>query len=167
MIEVYPNLFVGDQNDYEFTVKAQDGWAVVHACKDPYHRAALGYSGRGAPKEHPEYLVARRGHRLILNMIDPDDPAYIPKELVDAALEFIHEQLSAQQRVLVHCNQGNSRGPGLALLYLAKFTDKLPKTSYSEAVPKFRESYPAYFPSSGVSGFLEQYWSEYVSKDAS
>ena len=58
MIEIYPNLFVGDQGDYEYQVKGQDGWAVVHACKEPYHRQLLGYRTRGAPKGHPEYLYA-------------------------------------------------------------------------------------------------------------
>jgi predicted protein tyrosine phosphatase len=164
MKEVYRNLFVGDLDDYRFTVKDQDGWAIVHACKEPYHREALGYTGRGAPKEHPEYLVARRGHRLILNMIDPKDPAYIPTELVDAGLEFIHEQLSTEKRVLVHCNEGRSRSPGLALLYLARFTDVLPTTSYHEATLKFREIYPAFFPSNGVSGFLDQRWDQYVTR---
>jgi hypothetical protein len=57
MIEVYSKLFVGDELDYERKVSHQTGWATVHACKEPYHREALGYSSRGAPKDHPEYLV--------------------------------------------------------------------------------------------------------------
>jgi len=72
MIEVYLNLFVGDQSDYEINVATQEGWAVVHACKEPYHRQALGYRVRGAPKDHPEYLVARRGNRLILNIVEDE-----------------------------------------------------------------------------------------------
>lgn len=46
MIEVYPKLFVGNQQDYDLTVKTQADWRVVHACKEPYHRQALGYGGR-------------------------------------------------------------------------------------------------------------------------
>jgi hypothetical protein len=93
MLEVYPNLHVGCETDYERIVRYQDGWWVVHACKEPYHRRALGYSGRAAPKTHPEYLVARRDNRLILNLIDADDPAYIPKEIIDAAIDFIVDGL--------------------------------------------------------------------------
>lgn len=63
MIEVAKNLFVGNQNDYENLVKLRNDFSVVHACKEPYHRKVLGYSGRGAPKNHPEYLIARRGDR--------------------------------------------------------------------------------------------------------
>jgi hypothetical protein len=79
MKEIHPHLFVGSEQDYESVVSKQAGWRVVHACKEPYHRRALGYSGRAAPKTHPEYLIARRGDRLILNLVDAPDPAYIPK----------------------------------------------------------------------------------------
>ena len=84
MIGVFPNLFVGTQQDYELNVKSQPGWMVVHACKEPYHRQELGYTSQGAPKNHPEYLIARRGNRLILNLVDAPDPRYIPKEIIDA-----------------------------------------------------------------------------------
>src|ERR1035437_3624457 len=116
MIEVLSNLFVGSQDD-EVSIHGQSGWFVVHACKEPYHRQALGYSGRAAPKNHPEYLIARRDNRLVLNLVDADDPAYIPAEIMDVAVTFIHEHLSAGRRVLVHCNQGLSRSPAIAMLY--------------------------------------------------
>ncbi len=133
MIEVYPNLFVGDQADYDDRVQQQEGWRIVHACKEPYHRQALGYTGRAAPQTHPEYLIARRGHRLILNMVDANDPAYIPKEIMDAALAFIYEGLTSGDRVLVHCNQGESRSPSIVLLYLAIYTDRITRSSFAEA----------------------------------
>jgi hypothetical protein len=95
MIEVTPNLFVGEQNDYDHDVAHRDGWAVVHACKEPHHRNALGYTGRGAPQDHPEYLVARRGNRLMLNIVDADIPAFFDKTMIDAALDFIDEALES------------------------------------------------------------------------
>lgn len=94
MIEIAKNLFVGNQNDYENLVKFRNDFSVVHACKEPYHRKALGYLGRGAPKNHPEYLIARRGNRLILNLIDVVDPNYIPEEIIFKAVSFIEEKLS-------------------------------------------------------------------------
>jgi len=42
MIEVHPNLFVGDESDYKIQMAEQQDWAIVHACKEPYHRQALG-----------------------------------------------------------------------------------------------------------------------------
>jgi protein-tyrosine phosphatase len=46
-------------------------------------------------------------------MIDGHDPRYTSHELIDAALAFMHEQMTNGQKVLVHCNQGHSRGPSL------------------------------------------------------
>lgn len=161
MREVYPGLYVGSQVDYEGQVRGESGWAVVHACKEPYHRQALGYRGRGAPKDHPEYLIARRGSRLILKLIDAPDPAYIPKEIIDAALAFIHENLQAGRRVLVHCNLGESRSPSMALLYLVSHSQRLPVGSLSEAEQVFRDVYPFYNPGRGMRGFMTEHWGEY------
>jgi predicted protein tyrosine phosphatase len=166
MIEICPGLFVGDENDYEMEVKHQAGWWVVHVCKEPYHRQLLGYRTRGAPKEHPEYLVARRANRLFLNLVDADDPAYIPKEIVDAALRFIDEGLKSGDRVLVHCNQGESRSPSLGLLYLALHTDCIPRTSLVEAEAAFRGIYPPYSPKGGMRGFLLNHWDDYIRGEA-
>ncbi len=57
MIEVYKNLFIGNENDFEQRVKNQLEWRVVHACKHPYHKNLLGYTCKAAPKNHPEYLI--------------------------------------------------------------------------------------------------------------
>ena len=161
MIEICENLFIGGQHDYEGTVRCQDGWRVVHACREPYHRSALGYKGRAAPKVHPEYLIARRGDRLILNLIDGEDPAYIPKEIIDAALAFVEESLGLRRRVLVHCNQGHSRAPSIGMLHLASRTDTLAGMDYREACARFREIYPPFEPAPGIRGFLVGHWTIY------
>ena len=162
MIEIHSNLYIGHQGDYEYQVKGKDGWAVVHACKEPYHRDLLGYTGRGAPKDHPEYLFSDQGSRLYLNLVDAPDPAYIPKAIVDKALAFTHEKLWEGLKVLVHCNQGESRGPGIGFLYLLRYTEALPKTSLDDALAKFRWIYPAFHPSGGISGFIAAHWEEYA-----
>jgi len=162
MIEIYPRLFVGDESDYEMSIKHKDGWWVVHACKEPYHRQLLGYTGRGAPKEHPEYLIAKRGNRLILNLVDAEDPSYIPKQIIDESLLFIENSLHSGGHVLVHCNEGESRSPSIGLLYLAIHTDVLPRESLAAAEAAFVKLYPAYNPKGGMRGFLQTYWDEYV-----
>ena len=161
MIEICPNLFIGNEQDYELRVRQESGWYVVQACKEPYHREALGYSGRAAPKNHPEYLIARRENHLILNLVDASDPAYIPKEIIDAALEFVNTSLNSGSRVLVHCNEGCSRSASIGLLYLAKFTDKLPKGEFLAAEAAFRTIYPPYNPKNGMRGFMSGNWEEY------
>jgi hypothetical protein len=159
MIEVHQQLFVGSESDYEMGRGSFGaGWAVVHACKEPYHRQAIGYSGRAAAKTHPEYLIAQRGNRMILNLVDAPDPAYIPDEIMDAAVEFIHSQLAAGQRVLVHCDQGLSRSPGIAMLFLATHTDRVSRESFELAIASFRAIYPLFSPAAGIAGWLRLRW---------
>ena len=163
VIEIFPNLFIGAEQDYELNVKGKPDWVVVRACKEPYHRQELGYKGRGAPKDHPEYLIARREKRLILNLVDAPNSAYIPKEIISAALEYIHEGLSNSQKVLVHCNLGESRSPSIGLLYLAIYVDKFPK-EFENAEKAFREIYPSYNPGLGMRGFMVSNWENYQRK---
>ncbi|MBN4079627.1 dual specificity protein phosphatase family protein [bacterium AH-315-C08] len=162
MTEIHPDLFIGNEADYESFVKHQEGWWVIHACKEPYHRKLLGYRGRGAPKNHPEYLIAERGRKLFLNLVDANDPAYIPKEIIDVSLHFIDKGLQSGGRVLVHCNQGESRSPSIGLLYLATHTTTISRTSLAEAETSFRQIYPAYNPKGGMRGFLMSHWNHYV-----
>ena len=61
MIEVHPRLFIGTEFDYESQVRQQAGWWVVHACKEPYHRQLLGYTGDLHPKPTPNIFL--RGGR--------------------------------------------------------------------------------------------------------
>ena len=159
MVEVYPNLWVGNQESFTL-IHNQLGWVTVHACKEPYHRRALGYTGRSAPKSHPEYLVALMGSEMSLNMIDADNPAYIPKDLVDRALEFISDNLNKSLKVLLHCNQGMSRSPGIALLFLAR-NGKFSGLSYDQAKVEFQKIYPDFFPAGGMDGFCRFNWDAY------
>jgi hypothetical protein len=58
MIEIYQNLYIGTQEDYEVAVEAHETWCVVHACRSPYHCLAVTYSPLGmVPPDHPEHLV--------------------------------------------------------------------------------------------------------------
>jgi hypothetical protein len=163
MIEIFKNLFIGSETDYEQSVKGQPDWCIVHACKEPYHRALLGYSGRGAPKDHPEYLFAKRVNRLFLNLVDADDPAYISEEIINESLKFIDAALSKDKKCLVHCNLGESRSPSIGLLYLA-YKSLIHIGSFIEAEQSYRLIYPAYNPKKGIRGFLQMNWHKYAGK---
>lgn len=152
MIEVRPLLFVGDMGDAK---RLDETWIVVHACKEPYHRQALGYAGRSAPKDHPEYLFARRNNAMILNLVDVDDPAYVRAEIVDAAVDFINSHTAS--RVLVHCNQGRSRSPTLAMLADAKSLAE----NFEDAEKEFRARYAPYNPGRGMREFAKANWVRY------
>ena len=160
MIEIHKDLYVGNELDFETNVKFQSGWIVVHACKEPYHRQAIGYTGRACAKTHPEYLFALRGNRLILNLVDVDDPSWVSPIIIDEAIKFLDEGLSKGLKALVHCNQGMSRSPGLGLLYLAHIGHFL-SIDFLTAETMFREIYPLYQPAGGTRGFCIQNWDKY------
>ena len=150
MIEVYPKLFVGSDADFPLA-RRDPKFYFVQAAKEPWHRDALGYKGRSAPLGHEERFIARRPRRLILNMIDADDVKYIPWILFKEALEFITTSL-LRGKVLVHCNQGHSRAPAIAFLWMVKH-GYLPDDLY-QAVTSFSKLYPPYAPRPGIAEFL-------------
>lgn len=159
MIEVSPGLFVGAAADEE-AVRGKPGWFIVSAAKEPWHRLALGYApGKAAPKDDPERLLAYRDGTLILNLIDAADPKYIPDEIVDAALEAIKEARAAGLDVLVHCNQGGSRSPTLALLYLHKHgaIGALPD-DFELALDFFGQIYVPFAPAKGMLEYARAHW---------
>jgi predicted protein tyrosine phosphatase len=159
MIEITKNLYVGSQDDYELNVKFQPNWFVIHACKEPYHRQALGYTGRATANTHPEYLIAERSNRLILNLVDVANPKYIAKEIVDKAIATIDENI-ATKKILLHCNQGMSRSATIGLLYL-HHTGVISTNDFNEAEDEYLKLYPEYNPANGMRVFAETYWDNY------
>jgi hypothetical protein len=160
MIEITQNLYVGNETDYEANVKYQENWAIVHACKEPYHRQAIGYSGRACSKNHPEYLLALRGNRLILNLVDVDNPDWIHPNIIDTAIQFVDANLAYDKRVLIHCNQGLSRSAGLGMLYLAHLGN-FSGLDFLSAEEKYKSIYPPYAPAGGMRGYIIRNWPKY------
>ncbi len=58
---------------------------------------------------------------------------------------------------MVHCNQGRSRSPTIAMLVLAK---SLP-AKFEDAEDAFREIYPDYDPANGMREFARMNWDDY------
>jgi protein-tyrosine phosphatase len=73
-----------------------------------------------------------------------------------AFLRFVDREI-AEREVLIHCNQGESRAPSLALLYLAKRLGSLPNESYDLAAESFEAQFP-YRPGQGISRWLTRNW---------
>jgi len=153
MQQVYDRLFVGDLSDCSTT---RVGWAVIHACKSPCHQFAVGYRG-SLTADHPNYLVLERGDDLFLNMIDPPFPLFKMESFTEF-LRFAHERWKRQITLLIHCNQGESRAPALALLLMSKRLGVLSPVSYNEAAQEFSDMYPAYRPGHGIRTFLMEHW---------
>ena len=152
-----PVLFVGDDADDEEAQKK--GYAILSACKDgPYgHRAALGYKERGAPKGE-NYYHATRGKRMVLNLLDVDNPDFIPEQVIFPALNWINKHLKAGDKVLVHCNAGRSRGPTIGMLFL-RTIGELP-ASFRTSEKVFRALYPDYAPGIGMRTFSRTHWQQ-------
>lgn len=156
MEEVAENLFVGAERSCR-SVRRDDGWAVIHACKHPCHNNKCG----NPPQGHPDYLVHRDGSDLYLNMVDMDrkQKHQFMDPMISETLEFIGDHMGSTQ-VLIHCNQGQSRSPSLAMLYLAKRTNEISDESYNQASTEFQELYPRFNPSRGIHLYLQDHWNQ-------
>ncbi|OZV12368.1 phosphatase [Tissierella sp. P1] len=159
MKEVIKGLFVG--NEYDVPEALNNNFAICHACKEPFHRQLLGYATKGAPKDHPEYLWAKRGNRLYMNIVDAPKSIFFDKGMIDKALDFIHEKLNQGLKVLIHCNEGFSRSPSLALLYLVKHR-LIEGETLEDVEAEFLKLYPEYNPGTGIRGFVKENWSYYT-----
>lgn len=133
-----------------------DEVAVVHACKSPCHQRAVGYTG-SLPKDHPSYLWLRQETNLYLNIIDPAVPLF-PNELFAAFLPFAREMWDSGKQLLIHCNQGESRAPSLALIFLAKHLQAVSNESYAMARTDFNQVFPHYMPGRGIETYLTNNW---------
>jgi hypothetical protein len=170
MVKVFENLYCGNDNDWLNLEKEHipgkqidqptNSWAVVHACKEPHHRSILGYTGRGAPKDDPEYLFAERGNRLALNIVDAPSSIFFDKGMIGRALNFIEQKLGEGLKVLVHCNEGRSRSCSLCLLYLIKH-GIINGDTLEDCEAEFMKVYPEYNPGTGMRGFVKEHWKEY------
>lgn len=130
-------------------------FSVVHACKEPCHRHAVGYEVRSLESHHPHYLAIEKPHHLYLNMIDPPVPLFKPQSF-DLFFDFVDREIT-KRPVLIHCNKGESRAPSLALLYMAKRLRLLPDNSYQAAADSFSARFP-YKPGKGIATYLQENW---------
>ena len=156
MREVYERLFVGTEYDCRV---GDEEWAVVHACKSPCHQRAVGYRG-SLPSNHSNYLVLERENELFLNIIDPPKPLFMPP-LFTSFLDFAARHWDNGANLLIHCNQGESRAPSLALLFLAKHIHEIAHDSFENAKEGYSKIDPFYQPGLGIQIYLNQSWDSF------
>ena len=159
MKEIYKNLYVGSLSDCSNEIK--DGWVVIHACKSPCHQNAVKYRGN-LLKTHPNYLIKEQEPHLFLNMVDmnvPLDHLYTGP-IINATMNFIQKNIQTK-KVLIHCNQGLSRSPALALVYLAKVAKVINNQNYEMAKTDFIRIFPNYQPGSGLEYYLIHSWNQF------
>lgn len=147
-------IYIGKDTDCSWSERY--GWAVVHACKHPCHRHAVGYKNK-LPSSHPFYLIYRRKSHLVLNLVDMDQLIdRFMRPIIMAFYSFMDEMEG--RKILIHCNRGESRAPSLALLYLTKRRNLIPDDSFDAARNSFKKIYPLYNPGRGFNKYLTQHW---------
>lgn len=152
MKELIKNLYVGGDEDYE-KVKDKEDWWIVRAAKEGPggHRDTIGYAERGAPKDE-NYLWVEKPRKLILNLVDSPKEAMIPSSIVDKALDYAHQHLADNKKVLICCNRSESRAPSLCLLLM----HRLGKLPTSRAMNLFRKIFPQFAPSEGMKSVIRK-----------
>ena len=155
--EVYERLLIGGGSDCATGLTLPEGEAMVHACKSPCHQRAVGYTKSLAPT-HPHYLHCEYANDLFLNLIDPPLPLFKP-ESFSIFRRFIAPHYRDGRRVTIHCNQGLSRAPALALFFLSKELGVIGSETYDAAKHEFLSLYSCYAPGAGIETFLRENWS--------
>jgi dual specificity protein phosphatase-like protein len=153
--KIIDGLWLG--SDLGHSEMKRRGYARLCCCSGgPYgHREMLGYRTPGAPKGK-DYLFARRGDWMALNMFDAADKAMIPDKCIDAGLAFIKERRDAGQQVFVHCNHGHSRSPSIMMLYLHMIGEL--NQGYKQARHVFQTLYPKFSPGQGMLDHIRDRW---------
>lgn len=158
MQEVFPNLFVGNQADYDDKPELfWKGWSIIHAAKFPYHRSALGYQTKAAPKGPGYFFVYNGKGELCLNIVDCDDPSFFNEGMIREAVNFASISLSKGMKVLIHCNQGESRSPVIAILVMKRM-GFYQEASFELAESRFKQLYQNYHPKNGIRQFAISNW---------
>jgi len=137
---VADNLYVADMEG----CRRIENEAIIHACKFPCFKTVANKSESNAFVDEND---------LYLNMIDPDKPLF-DNITFEAALMFIHKNIG-HRKVVVHCNQGQSRSATISMLYLFKDLE------YWEAQYEFSQILPTYNPSQGIDTYMETHWKEF------
>lgn len=157
MVEIIPRIYVGSDEDFE---KAHSlGYTILTCAKDGTHghRSILKYTTLGATKDS-NYFFVDRGKHAACNLIDAEDPDFIPKEVIDAAIKCITKHYEAGDKILIQCNAGHSRGPTTALLFL-RTIGEFPE-GFTTAKKKFKTLYPKYDPGAGMEHYARAHWKE-------
>lgn len=122
MKEIYHDIFIGNEED-NYAIQRESNWAILHCCKHPFHCQFVGYRG-ALPPTHPNYALKRIENEMALNLVDMDrfSENYLDfnRDMFDTAFSFLDEYRLQGYKILIHCNQGESRAPTIGLLYIAR-----------------------------------------------
>lgn len=152
MISIIDKLYIGSETD---CLNKNNKWAIIHACKYPCYENKL----LEIQPHNSNYLKIEEPNNLYLNIIDPPYPLF-KLETFQIFLGFTTMHWNNNQTILIHCNQGFSRAPSLALVFLAKYLKYIDNSSYDVAKHEFLKLFPQYKPNTGIKNYLRVHWHE-------
>lgn len=165
MIEIMKGVYAGSEQDY-YNIPDTSGWAILHCCKDPFHKQFVGYRGN-LPSTHPDYAYKIHGNEMALNLVDMEffSSNYLGfnRNMFVAAFDFLDFYRGKGSKILIHCNQGESRGPTMAMLYAARL-GAFDYADFTTTVEKFRQIYPMYNPKKNIYETVMHLWNDFVKK---
>ncbi len=162
MIEICKNVFIASQNE---DLNGMRGIDSLCLCAKTFHQRVVGYKGN-LDKLHAEYLIAERQDENLIafNLIDAPKVEYIPKVIIDKALEFVEKELDKGEKVVVVCNQGRSRSACIGLMHMLKTKKIKGCKDFAEVEEKYKRIYPMYDPSLGMRTYAENFFWEMKDK---
>lgn len=167
-VKISPNIYLGNSLECKILEQSNSGnWAFLH-CTKTYHKKMLGYS-RSLDKNNPHYLFFKSKNEAALNLVDMDykDDLFFEatKVAFEQAFAFLDEQLEKGKKVFIHCNQGTSRGPSVAMLYLAR-NGKYQYADFETTTEIFKKTYPKYNknPNKQIYVMIKSFWNHFVKK---
>lgn len=148
-------LYIGSQQDM-FDHFQNPDFVIVNTAGN-LHAKILG----GRPKSTDENYILYTSDRILsVNFVDADEPHYYnwQNNGVNVFIQILDFIDKSNTNVLINCNQGMSRSPSIAMLYLAKRKKTINDVSFEEAMKDFTEIYPEYNPGRGIHLFLKENW---------
>lgn len=129
MVQVHNNLHVGDKYSL---LEIPGEWDIISLSCVPQMRT----------------------NHLIIDMVDASSPKYFHIEQFNTIPSWINPMTPT----FIHCDQGISRAPSVAMYYMA-FMGNISDTSYYSAYAEFKSLYPSFSPGSGIREFMAEWWS--------
>lgn len=147
MIEVCDGIWVGSLQDFKEVDEVK--FAFVHATKSIFD------------KSFGEVFYENENH-LYLNWVDAKEEKYFDYRglgvgVVISALDFIDKWVK-ERKILIHCDEGVSRSPSIAMAYMAKRLKIIDDKDHVFAEREFQDMYPEYAPNKGIQDFLFKNW---------
>jgi predicted protein tyrosine phosphatase len=143
-IEIAPDIWIGNKIDYINSEKS-DQYKYICATN--------------TKNINPCETTTQIKNILYLDLIDANDIKYINTDAIDKAILWYHNR-KPKEIFIIFCDQGYSRSPTIAAIFLLiKGDPRIKAKIFEEFLYKFKQIYPEYIPNKGMLDYLKKSWS--------